>query len=408
MRICLVTEYFYPDNTGGTPTLLSDLTRFLKDNYEDLEIDVVTSRNLYRLAGGKLASFEDWNGVRIHRLTVPRSNRPSTALRLAAGAGFAAAALPRLLCLGRYDLVIVGTNPPAAPAAVRAYGKLRRVPYVYLIHDLYPDLPMALGMLSKRGLPARMGRSMQHKWLHGAERVIVLGRCMKDHLARTYSLPPERIDVIPNWADPELIRPMPKQSEFRAERGLDGFVVLYAGNFGQFQGFTDIIDAARLVQDAGRRDITFALVGGGIRNDELNSYIAGQRVENVRVFPSVTPEHYPDLLASADVALVPLEAGLDGLAVPSKFYGILSAGRPTVAVLGAESEVSRVLREHDCGSQVDPGDAERLAQVVMRMADEPGTVERMGTNARAALVDNFTLRHAAERFRKSFVSALLS
>lgn len=115
MRICILSEYFHPDNTGGTPTVLSNLARYLKDQHPDLQIDVLASRNLYRGAGGPLPAYENWDGIKILRLRAPKSNRPSTALRLAAGMVFTLTAFRKLNQRPRYDLLFVVTNPPPCP-----------------------------------------------------------------------------------------------------------------------------------------------------------------------------------------------------------------------------------------------------------------------------------------------------
>ena len=109
MRICSITEYFYPDATGGTPAVLSELTRYLLDTYLDLHIDVITSCNSYRSAKVRCERFQEWNGINIYRVKCPRSNRPSTALRLLTGVLFPVAGLDYT------KEKIWGTNPPSAP-----------------------------------------------------------------------------------------------------------------------------------------------------------------------------------------------------------------------------------------------------------------------------------------------------
>ena len=130
MRIAILSEYFHPDNSGGTPTDLSDLSQALKARYPELKIDVVTSRNLYRPAGetGPLLRFEHWAGLDIKRLRVPRSNRPSLMFRLFWGGVFAVAALLELSRRKRYDLVFIVTNPPALGGAAWLWRKLTGVP----------------------------------------------------------------------------------------------------------------------------------------------------------------------------------------------------------------------------------------------------------------------------------------
>src|SRR5689334_23017826 len=120
MKVCLLTEYYFPDSHGGTPTVLSNLTRYLKDSYPDFQLDVITSTNLYRGESKPLATREEWQGIQISRLRTPRSNRPSTALRVGAGFLFSVGALLRLLAVRRrYDLLFVVTNPPSLPLAAK-------------------------------------------------------------------------------------------------------------------------------------------------------------------------------------------------------------------------------------------------------------------------------------------------
>ena len=403
MKICLLSEYFYPDNAGGTPMVLSHLARYLKDNVPDLQLDVITSTSLYRGEANSLARFENWRGVRIFRLQTPKSNRPSTLLRLLAGAMFSLATLFKLLRRSRPDLLFIVTNPPTLPLAVQIYSRIKSVPYVYLIHDLYPDLAVALGVLPREHPVARVFHRAQRSWLHSAQRVVVIGRCMRDYLEENYSLAPKKIEVISNWSDEEAIRPRDKNTEFRRKNGITGFVVLYAGGFGQYQNFDCILDAAKLLGDDA--EVTWVFVGEGTRKNDITARIKAEQLGNVRLFPFVPDDEFADLLASADVSLVTLEAGAEGLGVPSKFYNIMASGRPTVALVSPTCEVARVLEEADCGVRVEQGNAEALAQTIRELASSPGKVERMGQNARHVFEEKYTLPQIAAHFYRVFQEA---
>jgi len=384
---------------GGTPTMLSNLTGYLREKYPQLSIDVITSRNLYR-GDEKLPSRENQNGINVIRLNTPKSNRPSTLLRLTTGMIFTLAVMRRLFAHGRYDLVFVVTNPPTAPIAAQLFARIRRVPYVYLIHDLYPDVATVLGVLAPTHPIAGFLRRLQRGWLHGAARVVVLGRCMRDHLQQHYELPTERIEVITNWCDPSEIVPS-ETSSFREQWHLDGVVVLYAGNFGQYQDFDDVLDAAARLRDV-EPDITFVLVGGGAREEHIKQRVASEELHNVKVFPRVGHREYPDVLAAADIALVMLARGAEGVGVPSKFYNVLASGRPTIAVVAPNSEVALVLNEDNCGVQVTQGDPDRLAQVVRELAGDAERRKRLGHNARQALLQRYTLQQVGDHFWKVF------
>jgi hypothetical protein len=173
MRIALISEYFYPDNSGSTPTDLGELTRYLKDHHGEIQIEVITSKNLYRPSGltGKLSPREDWQGVKIRRLPTPKSNGHSMILRLLAGTSFSAAALLYALRQPAYDLLLIVNDPPANAMAAWVYSKLRAVPYVYLVHDLYPDIAVAMGHLRAGSRVVRFIQHMQKVWLNSARRV---------------------------------------------------------------------------------------------------------------------------------------------------------------------------------------------------------------------------------------------
>jgi len=395
MRLCIVTEYF--DDTGSTPTILSNLTRYLKAQHPELDVDVITSRNLYR-GSERRVSERTADGINVIRLNTPKSNRPSTLMRLGTGMVFTLAAVGRLLVHGRYDLLLVVTNPPSAPLAAQLLSRIRRIPYIYLVHDVFPDVATVVGVLSPSHPGVRVLKKLQRGWLHSAAKVVVLGRCMRDHLQRAYDLPADRIEVITNWSDPSEIVPG-ETSAYRVKHQLQGVTVLYAGNFGQYQSFDDVLDAAASLRDE-EPGITFVLVGGGAREEEIKRRVNTEQLHNVKVLPLVGTNEYPDVLAAADIALVVLAKGSEGVGVPSKFYNVLASGRPTIAVVAPSSEVSLVLNEEECGVQVSHGEPDRLAAVVRELAADADRRRTLGQRARNALLQKYTLQQVGDHFWK--------
>ena len=398
MKIAVVCEYFYPDNSGATPSDMTELTCHLKQFHPEIEIDVITSRHLYRPSGvsTRLLPEEVWNGLTIHRLRTPKSNRPSMVFRLLAGGVFSSAALFWMLRKPAYDLIFIVTNPPANALAAWIYSKLRRVPYVYFINDLYPDIAVALGRLNPCSWVTRFFYRIQQRWLNAAARTVVVGRCMQQHIHAHYELPLPRIAVIRNWADPLQICPAPKENVFRQSKNLSGFIVLYGGNFSRYVNFDQILGAAKSLRED--QKITFVLIGDGARKAEILGRVEREDLKNVRVLPPVARSAMNEVLAASDVCLISLASQMKGLGSPSKLYSILAAGRPVVAMVPPGSEVAMVLEEEQCGVNVVGDDAESLARAIRRLKQDTKLTECMGQNARSALMRRFTLRHAAEQF----------
>ena len=401
MRICVLSEYFHPDNSGGTGPVMSGLVRHLKDNYQELEIDVITSKNLFRGQADAPPEVENWDGVSIRRIASPPPAKDSTRRRLLSNILFTNAVLKSLL-LGRrkYDLVLVVTAPPVLPMAARAYYALTGTPYVYLVHDLFLDMALAMNILPDGGRSTLAMRNVQRKWFDAASRVVVLGRCMRDYVGQRYNVGNEKMEIIPIPANLQQIKASSHRTHFRTQHDLEGFVVLYAGNFARYQDFDTLLDAAAALRD--RRDITFVFVGEGARRGHIEARIASESLTNVRLLPFVPMGELNDMLASANVSLVTLEKEIAGLAVPSKFYNILASGRPAVAVVNAKSEVSYIVQETQCGVQVDPENSAELESVLRQLADDPQRVAQMGHNARTVCEERFSREHICQQFYQLF------
>ena len=401
MRICVLSEYFYPDTTGGTGTVMSGLVRHLHDHYQDVEIDVVTSQNIFRGETGQLPARENWGGVQIRRVASPVASKNSTRRRLLSNLLFTGASLRAMLTSRRkYDMVLVVTAPPTLPLAARIYGALTGTPYVYLVHDLFLDMAVAMNLLSSQSRSTQLMRSVQRRWFEAASKVVVLGRCMRELVGKRYRIESDKMEVIPIPANLQQIKVLDHDTRFRAEHGLSDFVVLYAGNFARYQDFDTLLDAAARLRD--RENITFVFVGDGARRGHIETRVRNESLDNVRLLPFVPEAQLNDLLASASVSLVTLEKEIAGLAVPSKFYNILASGRPAVAVVDPQSEIGHTVREAQCGVQIDPEDAAGLEAELRRLADAPRRVEEMGHNARAVCEAKFSRDHVCHQFYQVF------
>jgi glycosyltransferase involved in cell wall biosynthesis len=212
--------------------------------------------------------------------------------------------------------------------------------------------------------------------------------------------PRHRVHVIHNWVGDEQIRPVPVAENplRRAWELQDKFVVAYSGNLGRAHDFDTVLRAAKLVRH--RTQILFLFIGGGHSFDQLKRAVKQQNLCGTFTFVPYQPADVLKYsLGVADVHLISLKAALEGLVVPSKFYGIAAAGKPVIAIAAADGEIARLVRAYSCGLIIEPGNGDTLAERLVQLSQDPVRVADMGRRARAMLEDRFTRKQALARWQ---------
>lgn len=404
MRIAILNQFFHPDHSA-TSQLMTELAESLVER--GVRVTAVAGRGRYN-GGASLPRRETHRGVKVRRAWSTGFGKGRMAGRVADYVSFYAGATWELLRMPRHDLVMALTTPPLISLVALAVARARRMRVVALVQDVYPDVAVALGALGGGGLAARLFAFLDGLTLRGSDRVIVLGECMRRRVAEKVgrSAADERIDVIHNWADGELISPCEAGARrFAAEHGLAGrFVVLFSGNLGRVNEFDTVLDAARLLR--GRRDILFLFIGDGDRAADIRRFAESHGLTNVMMLPYQSRERLRESLSAGGALLVTLAEGLAGLSVPSKTYGILAAGKPVLYVGDAESCVARLVAEHGCGAVVASGEGARLAELVASWADDPAQPAACGKAARALFEERFGRERAVSAYLESFAKCL--
>jgi len=160
---------------------------------------------------------------------------------------------------------------------------------------------------------------------------------------------------------------------------------MHSGNIGAAQELDVLLDVAAGLRDLPR--LTVAIVGEGVRKSGLQARAAGMELDNVRFFPLQPKERLQDSFASADCFVISTPPGLAGIVTPSKLYGILAAGRPTLAAVDETCDVARILRRYECGLWCPAGDSKHLAEQIRMLYNDVELSQRLGENARKAAMD---------------------
>ena len=246
-------------------------------------------------------------------------------------------------------------------------------------------------------------RRLRDRSLRAASFNVVLGEVMAQRV-KALGIPQGRIRVISNWADGSFIRPVAAAANpLRREWGLTGkFVVGYSGNLGRAHDVETILRAITITENASlnlARPIAWLFIGGGTQSVKLRRDVAALGLTSV-AFKAYQPhENLAISLSAADVHLVTLRPELEGLIVPSKYYGIAAAGRATIFIGSPDGQIARGLADSGGGLTVDQGNGDALAKAVLELASEPARAAAMGQHAKDEFEREYDLPIAIGRWR---------
>jgi colanic acid biosynthesis glycosyl transferase WcaI len=381
----ILIEVYYPEETGTGYYI----TRIAEHLALTRRVSVLCAQPAYSRAGMKAPTNEIQRGVQIYRCPSFVLHQRSIWSRLIRMVSITFSMLgTAFFRIRRGDSIIAVTNPPSVPILTAALSFLLRVPYSLIVHDVYPDIVAACGLTSRNSFSYKVLEKINRLVLRRAEQIFCIGRDMLDHLALARGTGTRNgIRVIPLWADCREIWPSPKKSNLLLlELGLTGkLVVLYAGNMGHPHGIETLAAAVKILESD--EEIHFIFMGSGPKQrvlDEMRKL--GSR--NLIVLPPRPRSEQSEFLNACDVSILSLVPGMLGLAVPSRTYNLMAAGKPIIALVSESSETARVVHEEGIGWVIEPGiefgAVEKTVQVIRAAKASRQLLLDMGARARRA------------------------
>ncbi|MEG1524724.1 MAG: glycosyltransferase family 4 protein [Clostridia bacterium] len=398
MQVTIVTAYFAPEITPIThlyQDLAADLSRY------GAEVTVVTGMANRGLNEEQRAAYQTRTdehtpeGFRI--LRVGNVRREGSGL-LSRGLHFLSGtvSLYRVAKHVPTDVYLLGSMPPFLGLVGAQLSKRART--VYILQDIFPDSMLLMGKLSEHHPVIRLCRWMERRSYRKNTRLITVSEDMKKTLLMR-GVPQERLDVIGNWADTEAVRPVtradnPLFDELALSR--EGFYAIYAGTLGILQCPDLLLDAAKLLKD--QAGITLLILGGGALTAHVRTRMETEEIANVKLFPLVSADRVSEAYSLGDVALVPLVAGTTRVAMPSKTWSAMSAGRPVIITAERDSAWAELIAKAGCGYICPPGDAETLADALLACYYARDTLPQMGARARTYVENECSRRQATSHY----------
>ncbi len=393
-KIILITQYFPPD-TAGTGRVMGELTEDLS-NY-GFDIRVVAGMTHYF----NRKKYRDYkNKISVKRIWHVHFDNALKLGRLLNFISFPLFLLFHLTSFRKADKIIMVSNPPTIVGLGAFLNILWDKKIYFILQDIYPDLALHLGVLSKKSFLASRMRAL-NKWaFQHIEKIIVLTDQMSKYLALSYNLPTEKISTITNWADTEEIYPVPKDNPWSRVSGYaNKFLILYAGNISKIYDLGIVLKAAEHLKN--EPDIVFLFVGEGGAKKLLQTLVKSKNLSNVDFMSYVAEEDYNKLLSSADCHLVLQNPGMENFNFPGKVYSYLASGVPIIGICKRKSELAKLIGSARAGLTAE--DSKEMTDIIIRIKNNLSLKEKMGQNGR-----EYTIKYYSKRSKTHQYSALLS
>ena len=294
--------------------------------------------------------------------------------------------------VAKVDLVW-GTSPPIFQGVTAwLLARLKGARFLFEVRDLWPAFAIAVGVLRN---PALIGLSL---WLERflyrrADQMVVNSPGYLDHVKERGA---RKVTLIPNGADLAMFVSVDHGTAFRSEHGLEGdFVALYAGAHGLSNDLGVILKAAEILK--GQPGIRFVFVGDGKEKSALQASATALGLDRVIFLPSVAKNEMAGVIAAADACvaiLKPLE--LYKTTYPNKVFDYMAAGKPVLLVI--DGVIREVVKSAQAGIFIPPGNAQALADAVLRLAKDPALGRKMGDAGQKAIQETYNRGHFSEQF----------
>ena len=401
MKLLYLPTYFTPEHAASSYLVINRVEAFAK---ADIDVDIyvptptrgITKEIRKEYKNNRRYEMMYNNKVSVHRFSlygegknpILRAFRYFCCCALQFYYGFKAR---------NCDAIFAPSTPPIQGAMVAFLKKIKKIPFVYNLQDIFPDSLAGTGLAKKDGLLWKIGRMIENFTYRHADKIIVISEDFKRNIMAK-GVPEEKIIVVYNWVDEEAVKHVAREKNILFNRyNLDRskFYITYSGNIGLTQNMDMLLDVAKELES--EPDIQFVLIGEGAYKNRVREIIAERNINNVTLLPFQPYEEISHVFSLGNVGLVISKPGVGENSVPSKTWSILSASRPVLANFD-ENELKTIVNENQCGVFTKAGDKEAFKQAILELYCDKERCEQLGRNGREFILKNLTRAVGTQKY----------
>lgn len=395
--VLFLCQFFYPEYISSA-TLPYDTAKALAKS--GLEVGVLCGYPKEYSTVTKVPLKEEYEGIDIHRLKYLQLKRSNIFGRLVNYFSFTFSVLCNFVKLKNYKSIIVYSNPPVLPLVAALANKFFGTKVVFVSYDVYPEIAVKTNSIGENSLISKVMKFANNLVYENVSQVVALSNDMKRFLLKNRKqINENQITVIPNWFEdkPKIDKTESYNNElFEQARPKEKLVVSYFGNMGIAQDLNTLVEAIKVLRDDS--EIVFLFAGHGNKVSVLKNTVREETLNNVHIFEFLHGKDFQDALNISDVFIVSLENGVTGLAVPSKTYSYMMAGKPIIAVMDKEADIPQNLLNHEAGYGVNVGDVTSLVSAIRELKEDENKRIETGKNARKLFKNQYTTEKGTSQY----------
>jgi glycosyltransferase involved in cell wall biosynthesis len=395
--ILFLCQYFYPEYVSSATLPYDTAEALVKAGFS---VGAMCGYPKEYNNTGEVPLKEIHEGIEIKRLKYIQLKRSNFVGRLINYFSFTFSVALRFGYLRNYKSIIVYSNPPILPLIAALASKFFGTKMVFVSYDVYPEMAHITNSISEGSIISNLMQFINKRVFKYVNKVVALSNEMKDYLLEHRPLlKDQQVEVIPNWFEDKGIADTSKSYEnemFKDIKPKENLIISYFGNMGICQDHETIIGAIRKLKND--NSIKFIFAGHGNKMTILKSIVKEEKLENVTIFDFFHGKDFQDALNISDCFLVSLTDGLTGLAVPSKTYSYMMAGKPIIAIIGKNSDIAKDLLENEAGYAMEVGHVSELINAINELKNNEAKREQMGKNCREIFLKKYTKEKCTKQY----------
>jgi len=407
IKILLVTQYFPPEVAAGANRAFEHAKRW---NQNGAEVTVITcfpnypTGNIPEKYKGLKYFEEEVDGIKVIRtFTYATPNRGFFKRILAYFSFMFSSVIQSNNKIGKPDLVIASSPPYTVGISGMIIGKLKKIPFVFEVRDLWPESIIQLGQV-KNKLLIKILEYIELMMYKNAALIVGISDPFVDFIS-SKGIEQGKIKIIKNGVNLELFKPKEKNVELKNSLHLnDKFVVSYFGTFGLSQGLETILRTAEILKD--ESNIHFLLIGNGADRGKLLALKNELKLDNVTILKPISKEELVDYYSISDLMLVPLrKLSLFDSALPSKMFEIMAMGKPIIHTV--DGEARKLLERENVGKYVEAENYKELANTILAARNDHEWQTEASKNGRRLVEEKFNRNDLASVYLRILKQKLI-